>query len=70
MNPPRSEPIYLVRIVGDVIHTSACRYAKHPDAVRWRWADANPDEDWATTCPWLRPCLVCYPPSPFGGESA
>lgn len=65
-----SAVVYLVRLgppaKGDTIHTSTCRYAKKPNALRWMWAEANPDEDWAVTAPWLKRCKVCLPPSPFG----
>ena len=61
---------YLVRLgppaSGDVIHRSTCRYAQRPNALRWRHADDRPYVDWAIRSPWLHPCKVCKPPSPFG----
>lgn len=71
-HPTQSDtrPVYLVRLgvpsKGDTIHKSTCRYAKRSNALRWTWVEANPDEDWAATAPWLHRCQVCMPPSPFG----
>lgn len=49
--------VHLVRLgppaKGDTIHRSTCRFAQRPNALRWNWADDNPDVDWATTAPWL-----------------
>lgn len=62
--------VFLVRRrKSDYIHTSECRHAA--DGSRWIWADKNPDVDWATQAPWLKPCRRCNPPSPLrekGGE--
>lgn len=65
-----SDPVYLVRLGrpshGDTIHKSTCRYAKRPNALRWTFAETNPDYDWHREAPWLKRCQVCMPPSPFG----
>ena len=64
-----TETEYLIRLgspsSGDTIHKSTCRYAQRPNALRWNWADKNPDADWATDAPWLKRCRVCNPPSPL-----
>lgn len=54
---------------GDVIHREGCP-AVGRNAVRWRWADANPDVDWELTSPWLTACKRCSPPSPAAAEQA
>jgi hypothetical protein len=54
---------------SDYIHTSECRHAT-AGAVRWVWADRNPDVDWAKTAPWLKPCSRCKPPSPLSSAPA
>jgi hypothetical protein len=53
---------------GDTVHRSTCRYAQRPNALRWKWADENPDVDWARV-PWLKSCGVCKPPSPAGRQT-
>jgi hypothetical protein len=49
------------------IHTSECRHST-ADAVRWVFADENPDVDWKVTAPWLKACSRCNPPSPLNAS--
>jgi hypothetical protein len=64
-NVGRSTSVVLMRNrTGDVIHRATCAAVK-ASAVRWRWADENPDEDWKKTAPWLKACQRCNPPSPL-----
>lgn len=48
---------------GDTIHKSTCRYAKRPNALRWNWAEANPNVDRAVAeaVPSLHAALACFP---------
>lgn len=63
------DAMFLVRMgppaKGDTIHRSTCMYAQKPNALRWAFADKNPDYDWHTGAPWLKRCQRCFPPSPF-----
>lgn len=64
-NVSHSTEVFLLRNrTGNTIHRVGC-VAVNTRAVRWRWADANPDEDWKQTAPWLHPCQRCNPPSPL-----
>jgi hypothetical protein len=69
-----SEQFHLVRLGppsrGDTIHRSTCRYAQRPNALRWKFADENPDYDWWWAAPCLKRCQVCMPPSPLAEEAA
>jgi hypothetical protein len=69
-----SDDLHLIRLgassKSDTIHRSTCRYAQRPNALRWVYADNNPDEDWAVSAPWLHRCLVCNPPSPLNAREA
>ena len=65
MDSRKSDSAYLMRNrLGDAIHRFGCQHVR-PGAVRWEWADANPDVDWGATAPWLKVCKTCNPPSPL-----
>jgi hypothetical protein len=60
--------VYLIRLgppaKGDTIHTSDCRFAQRPNALRWVWADRRgfKNIDWdAMRRHGIRPCQLCLP---------
>jgi hypothetical protein len=69
---PPCQSDFLVRLGpparGETIHRDTCRYAQLPNALRWKWVDDDPTRDWQLLAPWLNPCKVCRPPSPFRPE--